>query len=228
MEIKNLCYKIKDRHILNKITVNIDKGINLIIGPNGSGKSTLLKLIYKIENPDCGEITGNDKRKISYHAQYSSVFHNVEVDYFLKLNRYLKTGSLNSDKFTKEIISIFSIKKFLHQSLSSLSGGERQRVMLASVFLLEKEIVLLDEPLSFLDISSKIEIVKTLEDNFSDKKLIIVTHNFELFKKVKKYLALKDGKVFFEGREINSDILEKLFEIEGSGYYSKAFGLNLN
>jgi iron complex transport system ATP-binding protein len=228
MELKNIDYKINDKIILNNINTNFtSEGINLIIGPNGSGKSTMLKLLYQINKPTNGEIIFKNIKESSeinkytaYLGQYNSIFHKVDLLYFLKLNRYIKTGSLNLDNYTNWIIDLFSLEKFLNQSLISLSGGERQRAILASIFLLEKKYILLDEPFSFLDISSKLELSKIIEKNFSDKILIIVTHNLNIFKNVKKTLALKNGEIFFDGINIGAKELEKLFDIQGSNYFT--------
>ncbi len=219
MELKNIEYRIKNKVILNNITTEFKKNaINLIIGPNGSGKSTLLNILYQITKQTNGELI-NNKEKTAYLGQYNSIFHKVNLEYFLNLNRYLKTGTLKTDTYTEEIIELFSLKKFLKQSLASLSGGERQRAVLASVFLLEKEYILLDEPFSYLDISAKLELSDILENNFKNKTMIIVTHNFNIFKNVQKTLALKDGKIFFDGKYPDTKIMEKLFDIEGSNYF---------
>jgi len=236
MELKNIIYKINNKMILNNLNIKFEnKGINLIIGPNGSGKSTVLKLLYQIIKPTSGEIIpppqsqsnltsypskeGN-LSEIAYLGQYNSIFHKVELLYFLKLNRYIKTGSLQLDDYTNWIIEIFNLKNFLKQSLISLSGGERQRAILASIFLLEKDIFLLDEPFSFLDISAKLELSEIIENNFNDKTLIIVSHNLKIFKNIKKVTALKNGKIFFDDKKISNNKLEELFDIKGSNYFN--------
>lgn len=220
MELKNISYIIDDKEILSNITTKFEKnGINLIIGPNGSGKSTLLKILYQINKQTKGDI--NNNKSLSYMGQYNSIFHKVNLEYFLKLNRYLKTGELKLDSYTNHIIELFSLKSFLSQSLTSLSGGERQKAILASVFLLEKNYVLLDEPFSYLDISAKLKLSKIIEEEFKNKTLIIVTHNLNIFKNVKKTIALKNGKIFFDDKNIDNNNLEKLFDIEGSNYFTQ-------
>ncbi len=220
MELKNIIYKINNKMILNNLNIKFEsKGINLIIGPNGSGKSTVLKLLYQIIKPTDGETEGN-LSEIAYLGQYNSIFHKVELLYFLKLNRYIKTGSLKLDDYTNWIIEIFKLKNFLKQSLISLSGGERQRAILASIFLLEKDIFLLDEPFSFLDISAKLELSEVIEKNFNDKTLIIVKNNLKIFKNIKKVTALKNGIVFFDDKKISNNKLEELFDIKGSNYFN--------
>lgn len=220
MELKNINYKINNKVILSDITTKFENNaVNLIIGPNGSGKSTLLNILYQITKQTSGELI-NNKEKTSYLGQYNSIFHKVNLEYFLKLNRYLKTNTLEIDNYTNWIIELFSLKNFLKQSLISLSGGERQRAILASIFLLEKEYILLDEPFSYLDISAKLQLSNILENNFKNKTIIIVTHNFNIFKNIKKTIALKNGKIFFDGNKPNNEIMEKLFDIEGSNYFT--------
>ncbi len=219
MELKNINYKINNKVILSNITTKFENnGINLIIGPNGSGKSTLLNILYQITKQTSGELI-NNKEKTAYLGQYNSIFHKVNLEYFLKLNRYLKINTLKIDDYTNTIIELFSLKNFLKQSLTSLSGGERQKAILASIFLLEKEYILLDEPFSYLDISAKLQLSNILENNFKNKTIIIVTHNFNIFKNIKKTIALKNGKIFFDGYKPDNETMEKLFDIEGSNYF---------
>jgi len=230
MELKNIEYKIKNKLILNNLNTKFENnGINLIIGPNGSGKSTVLKLLHQINKPTSGEIIFKNKnlnnykninKEIAYLGQYNSIFHKVDLLYFLKLNRYIKTGSLNLDDYTEWIIKLFSLENFLNQSLISLSGGERQKAILASVFLLEKDYILLDEPFSYLDISAKLELSEIIENNFLDKMIIIVSHNLKIFKNIKKVTALKNGEIFFDAKSITNSKLEELFDIKGSNYFT--------
>jgi len=230
MELKNVNFEINNKLILNNLNIKFEnKGINLIIGPNGSGKSTVLKLLYQINKLKSGEIKLKNKNiqeynkihnEIAYLGQYNSIFHKVDLLYFLKLNRYIKTKTLALDDYTNWIIDLFSLRKFLSQSLASLSGGERQKAILASIFLLEKEYILLDEPFSYLDISTKLKLSKIIEDNFSDKTLIIVTHNLKIFQKVNKVIALKNGELFFDKKTVLNEDLEDLFDIKGSNYFN--------
>ena len=76
-----------------------------------------------------------------------------------------------------------------------LSGGERQRVQLALILLDDPDIILLDEPLTKLDTENKLNIIKTIEDVFSGKTVIIVTHEKQVFDNKYIKLTLKDRKI---------------------------------
>jgi iron complex transport system ATP-binding protein len=230
VELKNISYKIKEKYLIDDISLKIEKnGITLIIGPNGAGKSTLLKLIYKIINPTEGTISIDNLsldeisskkflKRVSLLRDYSYLFHKIEVDYFLKLNRYRVSNSLKGDSYLENIIEIFELKTLLNRVLNTLSSGEKQRVMLASIFLLDTEYILLDEPFSALDISMKIKFNELFKKNFSDKKIIMITHDYFFLDDAIKIIALKNGKLFLDKEKISTEEFKKLFDIPSFSY----------
>lgn len=225
MEFKNVSYSPNSIKVLKNISVNLDKlGITTIIGPNGAGKTTLLNLMFKIITANNGIITLDKKnieeinkedflRKVSYLRNYGNFFHDISVEYFLKLNRFLVTNLLVKDDYLKKIIDIFSIEKFLKRQINTLSSGERQRIMIASIFLLESEYILLDEPFSFLDISAKIKMISTFKKYFSNKKIIMVSHDFFLLKESNHIIALKNGEIALNSKTISDKEFKNIFSI---------------
>lgn len=226
MEVTNLNYKIKNKIILNDINLKFDKnGIYTIIGPNGSGKTTFLNILNKTIEKTSGEILINNQKIetiknkdfykiLSSMSQHQNIFHKIDVEYFLKLNRYIVTKSLTIDEKTEEIIEIFKLKPFLNQLLTTLSGGELQRVILASVFLLETKYILLDEPFTYIDIGIQIELSEIIYKYFAQKHIIIMSsHSINFFEYSNSVIALKNGKIFFNTDCVTKNHIIDLFNI---------------
>lgn len=181
-EIKNLSISIKDRYLIQDLSLTLHQGDKLgIIGEEGNGKSTLLKCL--IGSCEYASVTGTINRKgnkIGYLEQsineinlnkkvYDYLFFN-DTDYYNKISKlykYLEKVSLSDE--------------ILEQKIQTLSGGEKVKVGLLKVLLEENDILFLDEPTNDLDIDTLI----WLEDfiNKTDKPIMFISHDETLLSK---------------------------------------------
>lgn len=164
--------------------------VTALVGANGCGKSTLLKLLAFLLSPDCGEIrfagkTVNKKhmgalrKKVGLVPQNpylikGNVTRNVELG--LKFHRLDETIR---NKRVKSILELLGIEHLANRHVSSLSGGEAQKVALARMLVLEPEVVLLDEPFTYLDrtfIEEFEKLIQQLRDEHN-KTIIFTSHN---------------------------------------------------
>jgi ABC-type cobalamin/Fe3+-siderophores transport system ATPase subunit len=204
LNIQNLSYNIYKRIIFNNLTLQIlPNNINLLIGKNGIGKSTLLKLINK-QNLFAydGNIILNgisikeySNRSLSSHIAYLPQKILFSIRY--KVLELLTMSAYSRKGFTKDIveeaIAFFNIDQYLHQDITSLSGGELQRVLLASTFIVGGNLMLLDEPFSFLDPGQRNKVYETiisLNENMNKTFLIVVN-------------SLEEIKMFSRNNNIN-------------------------
>lgn len=196
LEINNLSYAYNNKHkILDDISLKIDEGtINVLLGLNGCGKTTLLKLMSNllknnqstifINNKDISKINKKELAKlICYVPQLSA----NDDDFLVK--DYLLFGFVSNLKFyetpTKEqiekmytVATKFKINSLLNKNIDELSGGERQKVYICSAYLQNTPIIILDEPMSALDLKNQslmINILKELKEE--GKTIILSTHN---------------------------------------------------
>lgn len=247
LKVADLCFSYgKDNFALNKININVLKNDFIsVIGRNGSGKSTLVKLIAGIYNQYKGKVylkgkdicsyTKKDVSKILSYLPQSSLNGNngLNVFDFLLLGRYAYKKfsdflfSEYDKKVVNESIEITGIKDFLGKSVNELSGGEKQKVLVTLSLVqldinsdLSEKILIIDEPLTFLDINFQYEIFNILKKLNEEKKLtiIIVTHNINLaLKYTDKTLLLDKGElILFDGTQnvITEEIIEKYFKVK--------------
>lgn len=192
--------KITDLHykgILKGLNLTIKPGkILTITGKSGSGKSTLLKCLLGLYSPNKGSITiggvglkdfkqrGDDSlRTLITGCNQSPVYLTEKT---LKENLLLYSKHDNDDERIKKVLRQLGLQKFIDKldtTLEKPSGGERLRFGLARALLRESKIIVLDEPTSALDEESTddfIALIKSLQEQYSDKTIICVTHSKQL------------------------------------------------
>ena len=208
-EAKNISFNIDNQKILNNISFNIEPNkLTSIMGPNGSGKSSLLKLIIGDIKPTDGTIDPIPYDQITYLPQ--TMLDPPFITVLEIINMGMRLREIPKNKKTEIIYEISKecgIESLLSRQFDSLSGGEKQRAWLSFCLAQNKEIILLDEPLSSIDHNSREEFYKTLHEiSKKSKTLIIVTHDNELsVKHSDQIIYIDDGKIKFNG--LSSDFI---------------------
>lgn len=234
IQINNLSCKIRSNTILDDINLTIkDNEFWIIFGPNGAGKTTLFRIINGLIHDYTGEIIINNQnikkksrkemgKKISYLPQFDEFSLPVSVQDILLSGRYPYT-SLFKDYTPEDYLMVnntvkqFELEEFINRDIKTLSGGERKKVMLASAFIQDVSIILLDEPFTFLDPQAVSQLKKMLlKFNQAGKTLIVISHQIEiLFPLVNKMAALKKGKLLYSGDKIfNQEIFYETYGIQ--------------
>ncbi|MBC8573076.1 ABC transporter ATP-binding protein [Jingyaoa shaoxingensis] len=220
IEGKNLAFSYrKGRQIFSDINFRFSDGEMIsIMGPNGAGKSTLLKCINKINKPTQGQILIDGKntiqfsdrelsRLIGYVPQDIGKGFAISVTEAVMLGRtpYIRFKASDKDKeLVFEMIERFGLEKYAFTNLNELSGGERQRVFLARALVQDPKIMLLDEPISNLDIRYQIETLDLVRDIVKSRNLIsiMVIHDLSFaYRYSDSVILLKDGKAMVGKRE---------------------------
>ena len=190
-----------------------DRGITVVFGPSGSGKTTLLRAIAGLEKSDKGFLKIGDsvwqkgedflathKRQIGYVFQDAALFDHLDVKG--NLNFVVKRAIGLKEDFIESIHNLLEIKTLLNRKTMQLSGGERQRVAIARALLTNPKILLLDEPLSALDLKRKNEILPYLDSIHNDLEIPIlyVTHSQDEMSRLADHLLLiEDGNIVGSG-----------------------------
>ena len=220
IEGKNLTktYKTGNK-ALKEINIQIQDGeFVFIMGRSGSGKSTLLKLLLKELEPTSGQIIVNDmdleKMPRRYIPKYRRRLGMVFQDFRLLKDRNVYDNVAFAQKVVGEpnshikkkvplMLSMVGLAAKYRSFPKQLSGGEQQRVAIARALINEPSILLADEPTGNLDNNNAWEIMKLLEEiNSKGTTVIVVTHNLEIVKVMKKrVITVKKGTIVSDSKE---------------------------
>lgn len=233
---KNMCVGYDQKPLIKDIEITLQKGeILSLIGPNGAGKSTVLKSIAGQLKLLGGTVYLGEENlsamRTSDLAKKMSVLFTEKIRAELKTcrdvvatGRYPYTGwfgvlSGEDEQIIDEVMELIHITELSGQDFDKISDGQKQRVMLARAICQEPEIVILDEPTSYLDIKYKLEFLSILQEMRIKKGLTVIMslHELELAKIVSdKILCLKGEYVLRYGTPddvFTSDFIERLFDI---------------
>jgi len=215
IKVSGLSFRYIEEWILKDISFSVKKGEFLgIIGPNGSGKTTLLKNLNRTLNPEQGSVFINEanirdvKRKklsmiVGMVPQEASIIFPFTVMEVVLMGRAPYLGRLSFErekdyKIAKEAMEMTNTLCFSPRDISTLSGGEKQRVFIARAIAQEPDIMLLDEPTSFLDIKHQVEtydLIKQLNSG-SGLTIVSISHDINLAAQYcDRILILNNGKI---------------------------------
>ncbi|MBU3092321.1 ABC transporter ATP-binding protein [Clostridium sp. CF011] len=237
IKTKNLSISYGDFDIVKNLNLNIPKGkITAIIGSNGCGKSTILKTIARILKPKSGVIYINDNdiqdlssnfisKEMAVLPQSPQAPNGLTVGELVAYGRFPHQsgfGKLTSQDKEKIdwSLKIIGMQEFKDRPIETLSGGQRQRVWIAMALAQETEILLLDEPTTYLDLAHQLEILQLLEslNKTQGQTIVMVIHDLNNAARFADYMVgIKDGNIVCTGspKEImTKDNLRKIFNID--------------
>ncbi len=223
--------------ILNGVDMVIPRNrISVIIGANACGKSTLLKTLARLIQPVSGEVSIDGKRLgaippkqlariLGLLPQSPVVPEGITVADLVSRGRFpyqnfLKGMGKQDYKAVEEALELMGITALANCSVDELSGGQRQRVWIAMALAQDTDILLLDEPTTFLDITYQIEILDLLTD-LNRKKgttIVMVLHDINLAVRYADYLfAVQDGALVAQGPPsgiLNEALMKQVFGLD--------------
>ncbi|WP_417526566.1 ABC transporter ATP-binding protein [Marinomonas shanghaiensis] len=212
------------------------KQITVLVGGNGCGKSTLLKSFARLLKPSAGQVllngadihslSGKDvARKLAILPQGPVAPEGLTVEQLVRQGRYphqnwLQSWTEEDERLVRKALQDTNMTEFSDRSIDALSGGQRQRAWIAMALAQNTDILLLDEPTTYLDLTHQIEILDLLfELNLTQNTTILmVLHDLNLAARyAHKMIAIKEGTVFCQGAPeaiLNHDMVKAVFDME--------------
>ncbi|MDQ0198898.1 ABC transporter ATP-binding protein [Neobacillus ginsengisoli] len=250
IETKKLSLSYGETLIINDLDLHIPKGeITVFIGANGCGKSTLLRSLARLLKPNSGAIllegeaiatlsTKQVAKKMAILPQSPAAPEGLTILQLVKQGRYphqtwLKQWSAEDEKKVNEALKATRLEHLKERSVDSLSGGQRQRAWIAMTLAQDTDIILLDEPTTYLDMTHQIEILDLLfELNESKKRTVVmVLHDLNLAcRYAHNIIAIKDQQVFAQGKPekvINCQLVNNVFGMDCEVTRDPLFGTPL-
>jgi iron complex transport system ATP-binding protein len=226
-----------DTIIINEMDLRIPKGeITVFIGGNGSGKSTLLRSIARLLKPQSGSVllegeaisrlsTKEVARKLAILPQAPLAPEGLTALQLVKQGRFpyqswLKQWSEQDEEKVMGALEATGIDGLQDRPVDSLSGGQRQRVWIAMTLAQDTDIILLDEPTTYLDMTHQIEMLDLLfELNEKEgRTIVMVLHDLNLAcRYAHNVVAIKDQRIYDQGKPehiVNSRLVKNVFGMD--------------
>lgn len=224
IEFKNVEFGYGENKVIDNISFIAKQGeVTAIVGPSGCGKTTVLRLMSRLYDYDKGKIIidDNDIKEIDTESLFeniSIVFQEVTL-FNTSILENIRFGDKNAtDEQVKEAARLANCEEFIEklpekydtligENGSKLSGGERQRISIASAFLKNAPIILLDEISASLDVENEMKIQESLNKLIKNKTVLVVSHRMKSIENVNKIIVMENGKIESQGSHI--ELLEK-------------------
>lgn len=236
LRTQNLCLGYGDLCLVDDLTLDIPQGrLTALIGPNGSGKSTILRGLSGLLAPQKGTVHLDDQpitslapkmlaRQIGLLSQESHAPEGMTVWELVRQGRYphrtlFDRWGPTDEEACLQAIELTGMLMFRDRPLQTLSGGQRQRAWISLSLAQQTDILLLDEPTTFLDLAHQIEILDLVASLVQEqsKTVVAILHDLNLAARYADHIILlKDGQVLASGNAeqvIQSEIIERAFGI---------------
>ncbi len=236
LQVKDLTLAYDDKIISSNLSLDIPQGkISVILGANGCGKSTLLKALARLLKAKEGSIIIDGKdlaswpskllaQKLGLLPQSPVVPEGIRVADLVARGRYPYRKAfqgMSKEDYNKvqEALELMGVSSLAERCVDELSGGQRQRVWIALALAQNPNILLLDEPTTYLDISYQVDILDTLKEINLQKgtTIVMVLHDINLSTRYADHIfALKEGRLIAQGKPkdiIKAELMHELYEL---------------
>ena len=191
LKTRDLCAGYKGKNVIENINLSFEKGkIYSIIGPNGCGKTTLMRAISRNLRPQSGQVLLREEdifhmntKKVARHvamlSQHNLATGDITVGTLVSYGRYAhrqwwQSAGAEDSNTVQWALSRTGMEEYANRKITDLSGGERQRAWIAMSIAQKPEILLLDEPTTYLDIAHQLEIMELVSSLNREEGITII------------------------------------------------------
>lgn len=234
LEFRNVSVSVQRTSLLSDMTVNFPKGqISTVIGPNGCGKTTLLQCLNGVSHVTSGTIMleGEDflklapkerAKRLAFLPQVRTVIPAIPVRTLVEHGRFPYLGfarrkTSQDVEIVQKAMELAGVSEYAEQYVDTLSGGIRQRAFFAMILAQDCDYIVLDEPVTYLDIQGQREFLKLMElMRRQNKTIISVLHDLQQALRISdKIVVMKDRKIIAAATPeecMKQHVIEEVFQ----------------
>ena len=236
LEASAVTVRLGGHEVLRDVSVAFARGaVTALIGPNGSGKSTLLRVLAGALKPEAGGVDldgaslasmspGVIARRLAHLPQGPVAPSELTVAELVWRGRYpyrrlLRGGSPDDLRAVAQAMTLAGVTALADRAIGTLSGGERQRAWIALALAQEPEVLLLDEPTTFLDIAHQAELLMLLRTLNEQSGLTVVIALHELShasQLASRIVGLREGRLVLDGTAAEVLTAERISDLFGT------------
>lgn len=250
LEVAHVSQTLNQQPILHDVSLKFEHGKSYcLIGPNGCGKSTLLNILSRQQRPISGRVMLNGMDIADYSlrtfAQHVAILpqHLPPVSTTVKqlisygrqpYRKFYQGASSKDEEVIKEVMQLTRLSDMGHRQLNTLSGGERQRAWIAMALAQEPELICLDEPTTYLDISHQLEVLQLIQRLNQERGMTVITVLHDLNQAMRysdELIVMKEGRVQAQGPSqtlLTPEILRDVFRVGGESLQCSCGRAQLN
>jgi ABC-2 type transport system ATP-binding protein len=221
LEIRHVTKCYRNNPVVNDVSFTVRPGeVTGYLGPNGSGKSTTVKIITTLIEPTGGKVLldGRDvredlvafKRRLGYVPEEAILYSYLSGLEYLQLLGCLRgIPAVVTDRRANDLLELFSLQSYRHAPISSYSKGMKQRVLISAALMHDPDVLILDEPLSGIDVTSA-QLFRHLLNELArrGKTILYISHVLEVVEKVCAQVV-----IIYKGRIQAADSVERLRDL---------------
>ncbi len=247
LEARKLSAGYGEHVVLPELSLTLERGTaTALVGANGSGKSTLLRALSRLLPPRSGAVYLDGKaihleptkqvaRRLAFLPQRGESPEGLTVEELVAQGRFPHRGAFGGlssadNAAIARAIAVVALEPHAGQPVDSLSGGERQRAFIALALAQETELLLLDEPTTFLDLRHQLEVLELVAKLHREqgKTVVMVLHDLNLAARyAKRMVAIRQGAIAAQGSPeevMRPEILREVFGVEAEVIRDPRFG----
>lgn len=221
LELQGLTKYYRNAAVVNRVSFRVPPGeVTGYLGPNGSGKSTTVKMITGLLEPSAGKVLldGRDvsadwtafRRRLGYVPEEAVLYSYLTgLEYLRLIGRLRGLDERTVDRRAEDLLELFSLGPFRHGAISTYSKGMRQRILISAALLHDPDLLVLDEPLSGMDVTSA-QLFKHLLDELArrGKMILYISHVLEVVERVCGRVV-----ILYQGRVMADDSVARLRDL---------------
>jgi iron complex transport system ATP-binding protein len=234
---RSLTLAYENATIITDLSVSIPDGeVTALVGPNGCGKSTLLRGISRLLKPRVGTVALNTQdiwklptkelaKRLGILPQGPVAPEGLTVHELVAQGRYphqswFQQWSPEDERITADALEITGIVEFADRPVDTLSGGQRQRAWIAMTLAQDSDVILLDEPTTFLDLAYQIDVLDLLHglNRERGKTIVMVLHDLNQACRYADHLiAVKSGEIVAQGKPeliVDTKLVSQVFGLD--------------
>jgi ABC-2 type transport system ATP-binding protein len=221
LEIQRLTKCYRNRPVVDDVSFVVKPGgVTGYLGPNGSGKSTTVKIITGLLEATTGRVLldGRDvredrmgfRRRLGYVPEEAILYSYLTgLEYLELIGRLRGLAAADVGRKANELLELFSLHSYRHAPISTYSKGMKQRVLISAALLHDPDVLILDEPLSGIDVTSA-QLFRHLLNELArqGKTILYISHVLEVVERVCAHVV-----IIYKGRIMASDSVERLRDL---------------
>ncbi len=216
LELQNISAGYENKQVLTSVNLTVKSNDFIgIIGPNGGGKTTLLKVLLGLISPLSGDIQFKKDLQIGYLPQVNS----IDKKFPITVREVVLSGRKKSSWWAKanqkdikkaeELLDFVGMLPYSNQSIGKLSGGQMQRVFLCRALISQPELLILDEPNTYVDKQFEVNLYEYLGQLNKEMAILLVSHDVGTISSMVKTIACVNGSLHYhESNKLTNEVLQ--------------------